>query len=60
MTDKRTFKEVEGPTPSGGVKSVVFFSKNGKPSAESDADRCEIHELDENGEVIARTYGEMN
>lgn len=60
MTDLATFKEIEGPTPSGGVKAIVFFSKKGKPCSEQEADRCEIHELDKDGGVIARTYGEMN
>lgn len=60
MNTEKTFKEVTGPTPAGGVKSVIFFSRDGKPCAESEAKECEIHEMDKDGNVIHRTYGEMN
>lgn len=60
MNADQTFREIDGPTPAGGVKSIIFFSKDGKPCPESEATNCEIHELNKDGEVIHRTYGEMN
>jgi len=46
------------PTPNGGVRSVAYFSnKAGKPTHKDKATRVEIVELDENDEVVYRTYG---
>ena len=40
---------LDGPTPNGGVFSLMLSGYNGNG--------CEIHECDENGNSIYRTYG---
>ena len=48
-------------TPNGGVFSVAIFSDaKGRLVKSDDATNIEIHECDENGQSIYRTYGLMN
>ena len=56
-----TFEEYPGPTPNGGVKSLwMYMDDDSNPAPKSRASRCEIHEINESGEVIFRTYGTYN
>ena len=46
-----------GNTPNGGVFSVAFFTDgDGVATSKDDATKVEIHECDENGVSIHRTY----
>jgi len=48
-----------GNTPNGGVFSVAFFTDaSGEPVSKDEAMHIEIHECDENGNSIYRTYME--
>ena len=47
----------EGPTPAGGVRSIMYYQdKDGQPAEKAEAVRAEGVELDAAGEVIQRTY----
>jgi hypothetical protein len=49
--------EHEGPTPAGGVRSVIYYLDDaGKPSDPAVATRVEITEYDAQFKVIRRTY----
>lgn len=51
----------EGPTPSGGVASEIYYLNDaGKSVDKSEATRAEIVEFDADGEVINRTYGDFS
>lgn len=51
-------QRLKGPTPAGGAYALAYYyDANGKPCERAKAVRVEIHECDEDGEVIARTYG---
>jgi hypothetical protein len=51
-------ERIDGKTPAGGVASVAYFlDAGGKPCPKGRAVSIEIHELDEGGEPITRTYG---
>jgi hypothetical protein len=55
-----TSERIDGRTPAGGVASVAYFlDAGGKPCPKGRAVSIEIHELDEGGETIARTYGQV-
>ena len=48
-------------TPSGGVKSVVFYyDEHRNPVSKEEATVCEICEYDENGVIITSTIGYLN
>lgn len=50
-----------GPTPNGGVRSVIMFQDaNGRPADEKEAVQAEILEYDKNGDVVMRTYARIN
>ncbi len=54
----KTFEEIIGLTPNGGVKSVAYYTDaRGKPCDKAAAVRMEIVELDAEGKPIFRTYG---
>ena len=57
-----TKKEAPGPTPNGGVKSEIYYLDRQTREAvdESVATAAEIVELDAKGNIIHRTYGEIN
>ncbi len=47
-----------GQTPHGGVKAVFYFRNDeGGQVSKHDAAHVEIHELDENGHLVAILYG---
>jgi hypothetical protein len=49
-----------GPTPSGGAYMVAYFSDDtGNPVEKEQATQVEIHEFDEAGKNIQRTYGRV-
>jgi hypothetical protein len=50
--------EFQGETPNGGVRAIFHFKNDaGDQVAKPDAVHVEIHELDENGHLIAILYG---
>ena len=50
----------EGPTPNGGAYSLAYFQDAaGQPAPKELAARVEIHEMNEAGEIIFRTYAEL-
>lgn len=54
-------KRVDGPTPSGGDYSEIFyFNENGEPVDEEVADKCVIRECLSNGELINEIHGICN
>jgi hypothetical protein len=53
-----TSEESGGPTPNGGVRSVIYYQDDdGNPADKSVATRAEIVEYDADGKDIHRTYG---
>lgn len=53
-----TQEEREGPTPNGGVKSVVYYrGPDGSPAEKGQAVAAEIVEYGADGSVVGRTYG---
>ena len=53
FTENRTHK-----TPMGGVKSEIFYmDMDWNPTDKEEATMAMIHELDENGHLIAETIG---
>jgi hypothetical protein len=47
----------EGPTPRGGVRSVMYYlDADGKPCPKEEAVAAEAVEYDKDGDAIARTY----
>lgn len=56
-----TTERFEGPTPNGGVASEIFYQdESGQPVPKELATRCEIVELDADGNQVARTYGTLS
>jgi hypothetical protein len=56
-----TFREHEGKTPGGGVRSRInFLDADGNPAEESQAVRAEIIEYDARGNQVGRTYGDLD
>jgi hypothetical protein len=59
--DPRYSERRPGPTPAGGVSSIAFWmDEHGDPCTREEAVQVEIHELDEEGGSIARTYGRLD
>lgn len=55
-----TQEEREGPTPNGGVRSVIYYrAADGSAADRDEAAFCEIVEFDEDGREVGRTYGEI-
>ncbi len=55
-----TSEQREGPTPNGGVRSVIYYqADDGSPAEKEQATACEIIEYDADGEVVNRTYGTL-
>jgi hypothetical protein len=53
-----TQKSSSNPTPNGGVKSIMYYrDAEGNPAEEDVAVQAEIVELDENNNIVFRTYG---
>lgn len=53
-----TTEERQGPTPNGGVRSVIIYSDDkGNLVDRAVATRAEIIEYDAAGRVVMRTYG---
>lgn len=53
-----TQEEREGPTPNGGVRSVIYYRDAGGNPAEKDAAvAAEIVEFDADGKDVGRTHG---
>jgi hypothetical protein len=51
----------DGPTPNGGVRSEAHYQDDaGAPAPKSKAVRVTILEFDAAGNVVWRTYGEIN
>lgn len=58
--EDNTQERKDGPTPHGGVYSIAYFlDAENKPVPKERAVRMEIHEFDEEGNSIHRTYGEI-
>lgn len=52
------YKRIDGPTPSGGAYSeIYYFSADGKNVDEDTAERCVIRECSESGELINEIWG---
>ena len=50
-------RRIEGKTPNGGAYAIIYFmDENGAPTTEEKSVSCEIHEFDEKGNIIFRTY----
>ena len=56
-----TKREVDGPTPNGGVRSAAYFMDDDHQAADEEvATMMEIVEFDAEGKVVGRTYGRTN
>jgi hypothetical protein len=61
MVADLTSERHDGPTPAGGVASVAYWQDaNGNATTKELAVAAEIVELDAGGNIIARTYAEIN
>ncbi|VTT96577.1 unnamed protein product [Gemmataceae bacterium] len=53
-----TEESKDGPTPSGGVRSTIYYTDDeGRPADKASATRTMIVEWNERGESINRIYG---
>jgi hypothetical protein len=60
-TNDPTSEGRPGPTPSGGVRSTVYYrDSRGHLTPKSKATDVEIVEFDARGNQVARTYGTFN
>lgn len=56
-----TSETFDGPTPHGGVRTVVYYSDDdGNLVDKAAATRAEIVELDARGDQVHRTYGTID
>ncbi len=52
-----TEEPIDGPTPSGGVRAIIYYFDDDHAPAEKDvATGCEAVEFDADGKAIHRTY----
>lgn len=60
VEDSPTTERIEGPTSNGGVASMIHYQDDdGQPVPRDHATRCEIVELDAEGDHVGRTYGSL-
>ena len=56
-----THERSDGPTPSGGDYSEIFYyDRNNKPCEPEDAHHCIIRECESDGTLIQETFGFCN
>ena len=55
-----TSETCDDPTPNGGIRSEIYYLDSaGEPAEKEDATRAEIVELGVDGEVVHRTYAQL-
>ena len=53
-----TYKRCNGPTPSGGAYSdIYYFNDNGESADEAVATKCVIRECAADGSLLCETWG---
>lgn len=54
-------EESIGTTPSGGVKSIIYYQDdNNQPSEKYHATKAQIIEIDEQGNILKTIYATIN
>lgn len=55
-----TSERIEGPTPSGGVATLILYrDAEGNPAPKDVAVGAEVIELDDAGNHVGRTYADL-